>query len=74
MPDLGDLFPGFASRTVSTEAGRLVARLGGAGPPLARAFTGVTIDLRGYVGHFIAEEAPAATEASLLSFFRAAAA
>lgn len=34
MPDLADLFPGFASRTVSTEAGRIFARVGGAGPPL----------------------------------------
>lgn len=35
MPDLADLFPGFASRTVSTEAGRIFARVGGSGPPLA---------------------------------------
>lgn len=68
MPDLADLFPGFASRTVSTEGGRIFARVGGAGPPLAllhgfpqtmamwhrlapalaRAFTVVAIDLRGY--------------------------
>lgn len=34
MPDLVDLFPGFASRTVATEAGRLFARVGGDGPPL----------------------------------------
>lgn len=35
MPDLADLFPGFASRTVATEAGRIFARVGGSGPPLA---------------------------------------
>lgn len=35
MPDLADLFPGFASRTVSTAAGRIFARVGGVGPPLA---------------------------------------
>ncbi|MBE7200058.1 MAG: alpha/beta hydrolase [Parafilimonas terrae] len=35
MPDLEDLFPGFQSRTVPTEAGRIFARFGGSGPPLA---------------------------------------
>ena len=34
MSDLADLFPGFASRTVSTEAGRIFARIGGEGPPV----------------------------------------
>lgn len=34
MPDLADLFPGFASRYVATEAGRIFARIGGSGPPL----------------------------------------
>ena len=34
MPDLADLFPGFASRTASTDAGRVFARVGGEGPPL----------------------------------------
>ena len=29
MPDLADLFPGFASRTVSTDGGRIFARVGG---------------------------------------------
>lgn len=68
MPDLADLFPGFASHTASTEAGRIFARVGGAGPPLvllhgfpetgamwhrlapdlARRFTLVIPDLRGY--------------------------
>lgn len=35
MPDLADLFPGFASRTVATDAGSVFARVGGSGPPLA---------------------------------------
>lgn len=35
MPDLADLFPGFAARSVSTDAGRIFARIGGSGPPLA---------------------------------------
>lgn len=34
MPDLADLFPGFASRFLSTEAGRIFARIGGSGPPV----------------------------------------
>ena len=34
MPDPVDLFPGFASRTVSTEGARIFARVGGEGPPL----------------------------------------
>jgi haloacetate dehalogenase len=34
MSDLADLFPGFASRWIDTEAGRIFARVGGSGPPL----------------------------------------
>ena len=34
MPDLADLYPGFASRWVDTSAGRIFARTGGSGPPL----------------------------------------
>ena len=34
MPDLADLFPGFASKWVDTAAGRIFARTGGEGPPL----------------------------------------
>ena len=34
MPDLADLFPGFASEWINTEAGRIFARVGGNGPPL----------------------------------------
>jgi haloacetate dehalogenase len=34
MPDLADLFPGFASKCVDTTAGRIFARTGGEGPPL----------------------------------------
>ena len=34
MPDLADLFPGFASRYLATDAGRIFARIGGSGPPL----------------------------------------
>lgn len=34
MSDLGDLFPGFGSRFIDTEAGRLFARVAGQGPPL----------------------------------------
>lgn len=68
MPDLADLYPGFASHTAATEAGRIFARVGGSGPPLvlqhgfpetgamwhrlapdlARRFTLVIPDLRGY--------------------------
>jgi haloacetate dehalogenase len=34
MTDLADLYPGFASHWIDTEAGRIFARSGGAGPPL----------------------------------------
>ncbi len=34
MPDLADLFPGFASEWISTKHGRIFARVGGNGPPL----------------------------------------
>ena len=34
MPDLADLFPGFASEWINTAAGRIFARVGGKGPPL----------------------------------------
>ncbi len=34
MLDLADLLPGFASRYIPTEAGRIFARVGGSGPPL----------------------------------------
>jgi len=34
MPDLADLFPGFASRWIDTAAGRIFARTGGEGPAL----------------------------------------
>ncbi len=34
MPDLADLFPGFASEWIDTGGGRLFARVGGEGPPL----------------------------------------
>ena len=34
MPDLADLFPGFASHWINTSAGRIFARAGGNGPPL----------------------------------------
>lgn len=34
MPDLADLFPGFASEWISTAGGRIFARVGGKGPPL----------------------------------------
>ena len=34
MSDLADLYPGYASRWIDTEAGRIFARTGGAGPPL----------------------------------------
>lgn len=68
MPDLADLFPGFESHWIDTEAGRIFARSGGSGPPLvllhgfpqthvewhrvapdlAKRFTLVLPDLRGY--------------------------
>src|SRR5580765_7125871 len=34
MPDLADLFPGFASHWVDTSVGKIFARTGGDGPPL----------------------------------------
>src|SRR5262249_56245080 len=34
MPDLADLYPGFASHWIDTAAGRVFARSGGMGPPL----------------------------------------
>jgi haloacetate dehalogenase len=34
MPDLADLFPGFASEWINTKLGRIFARVGGEGPPL----------------------------------------
>jgi haloacetate dehalogenase len=34
MPDLADLYPGFAARWIDTAAGRIFARTGGEGPPL----------------------------------------
>ena len=68
MSDLADLFPGFEAKWISTDAGRIFARVGGSGPPLvlvhgfpetmamwhrlapdlARSFTVVAMDLRGY--------------------------
>ena len=34
MPDLADLYPGYASRWIDTAAGKIFARVGGSGPPL----------------------------------------
>src|ERR1700686_3608040 len=34
MPDLADLFPGYASEWINTQCGRIFARVGGKGPPL----------------------------------------
>ena len=34
MPDLADLFPGFASQWIDTSVGKIFARTGGNGPPL----------------------------------------
>lgn len=34
MTELADLFPGFSSKFVTTDAGRIFARVGGEGPPL----------------------------------------
>ena len=34
MPDLADLFPGFASHWIDTSIGKIFARTGGGGPPL----------------------------------------
>jgi len=34
MPDLADLFPGFASHWIDTSKGKMFARAGGSGPPL----------------------------------------
>ena len=68
MTDLADLFPGFATHWIDTDAGRIFARSAGAGPPLvllhgfpqscvmwhrlapelAKQFSVVAMDLRGY--------------------------
>ena len=68
MTDITDLFPGFESKWLDTEAGRIFARVGGEGPPLillhgfpqthvmwhevapalAKRFTTVVMDMRGY--------------------------
>jgi haloacetate dehalogenase len=34
MPDLADLFPGYAAEWINTGSGRIFARVGGNGPPL----------------------------------------
>ena len=34
MPDLADLYPGFASHWIDTSVGKIFARSGGSGPPL----------------------------------------
>src|SRR5260370_21254789 len=34
MPDLADLFPGYAAEWINTGSGRVFARVGGNGPPL----------------------------------------
>src|SRR5664279_5805532 len=34
MPELADLFPGFASQRIATPIGEIFARTGGNGPPL----------------------------------------
>ena len=34
MPDLADLYPGYASEWINTSSGRIFARVGGKGPPL----------------------------------------
>src|ERR1700738_2296730 len=34
MPDLADLFPGYANQSIETGSGRIFARVGGNGPPL----------------------------------------
>src|SRR5271163_4299604 len=34
MPDLVDLYPGYAARWIDTAAGKIFARVGGSGPPL----------------------------------------
>ncbi|NWG25817.1 MAG: alpha/beta fold hydrolase, partial [Pseudorhodoplanes sp.] len=34
MPDLADLYPGYASHWIDTSAGRMFVRTGGEGPPL----------------------------------------
>ncbi len=34
MPDLADLFPGYAAEWINTKSGRIFARVGGKGPPL----------------------------------------
>ena len=36
MPDLADLFPGYASEWINTKSGRIFARVGGNGPPVTK--------------------------------------
>ena len=38
MPDLADLFPGYASEWINTSSGRILARVGGRGRAVARGF------------------------------------
>ena len=34
MPDLADLYPGYAAHWIDTSIGKIFARVGGSGPPL----------------------------------------
>src|ERR1700752_2226888 len=34
MPDLAELYPGYAARWINTSIGKIFARVGGSGPPL----------------------------------------
>ena len=45
MPDLADLFPGYASEWLNTSAGRIFARVGGKGPPLLLLHTAAILSL-----------------------------
>ena len=69
MPDLADLYPGYALRWIDTVSGRIFPRAGV--DPLSRWRTWAP-DARGFAiasGHCPADESPAATAQALLGVF-----
>ncbi|MFZ1920730.1 MAG: hypothetical protein WA280_01120 [Xanthobacteraceae bacterium] len=69
MPDLADLYPGYASRWNHAANGRIFARAGVDPLSCWRAWAP---DVSGFAiasGHYLAEENPATTAQALLDFF-----